>query len=186
MRFKKASKISLTARIFRWFQNHGFCDVKQTYSTISTDFLFFFERTREYYNFWDFELIRATGTGLITGKCDFSEFWGILLSSQKAWFLRAPMAHSELENNFHIHKNLFFSVSRFSATSLGSLRSTGLGDWFPVILEPVKLKLSFSRDHIITMLSKRTFKEIRVWKSRIMTYANYRFFRKYYSQTNSG
>ena len=157
MRFKKASKISLTARIFRWFQNHGFCDEKQTYSTISTDLLFFFERTREYYNFWDSELIRATGTGLITGKCDFSEFWGILLSSRKAWFLRAPMEHSELEKIFLILGKIIFFGNRFSATSLGSLQSRSLGDWFPLILEPVKLKLSFSGDHIITMLSKRTF-----------------------------
>ena len=81
MRFKKASKISLAARIFRWFQNHGFCDEKQTYSTISTDVLFFFETTREYYNFWDFELTRATRNDLTTGKRDFSEICGIFLSN---------------------------------------------------------------------------------------------------------
>ena len=58
------------------------------------------------------------------------------------------MEQSMLENNEDINKILFFSGNRFSATSLGSLRKGSRGHDPPVILEHVKLKLSFSGDHI--------------------------------------
>ena len=146
--FRNHRKILAVKGIFATFLNLTISMIFVPSSPCNTDFLFFFERTREYYNFWDFELTRATRTDLTTGKRDFSDFWGILLSSPKACFWGLRWSIRSSKNEVPITRKNIFSANRFSATSLGSLREGNLGLWFPVILEHVKLKLSFSGCHI--------------------------------------